>query len=103
MKLDTKDFERNLDYFIVSSETTLEHKKYVLERLNYFMSDEYEINPQLKDKKSIVIAEMINDMAINVPGNEIPNIKAVDQKQHGMCAAISIVRKKLLNFLNGLP
>lgn len=91
----TKDFERNLDYFIVSSETTLEHKKYVLERLNYFMSDEYSINPQLVDKKSIVIAEMVNDMAIHTPGNKIPNIKSVNQKQHGMCAAISIVRKKL--------
>ena len=90
-----KDFQKNLDYFVISSETTLEHKKYVLERLNYFMSDEYEINPQLKDKKSIVVAEMINDMAINVPGNKTPNIKAVNQKQHGMCAAICIVRKKL--------
>lgn len=90
-----KNFTKNLDYFIVSSETSLEHKKYVLERLNYFMSDKYEINPQLKDKKSIAIAEMVNDMAIHVPGNEVPNIKAVNQKQHGMCAAISIVRKKL--------
>ncbi len=95
MKGAGKKFERNLDYFIVSSETTLEHKRYVLERLNYVMSDEYDINPQLKDKKSIVVAEMINDMAISVPGNEIPNIKAVNQKRHGMCAAISIVRKKL--------
>lgn len=91
----TKNFTKNLDYFIVSSETSLEHKKYVLERLNYFMSDKYEINPQLKDKKSIAVAEMVNDMAINAPGNAIPNIKAVNQKQHGMCAAISIVRKKL--------
>ncbi len=92
----TKNFVRNLDYFIVSSETSLEHKKYVLERLNYFMSDKYEINHQLKGKKSIALAEMVNDMAINTPGNEIPNIKAVNQKQHGMCAAISIVRKKLV-------
>ena len=91
----TKNFVKNLDYFIVSSETSLEHKKYVLERLNYFMSDKYEINPQLKDKKSIALAEMVNDMAIHAPGNEVPNIKAINQKQHGMCAAISIVRKKL--------
>lgn len=90
-----KNFKKNLDYFIISSETTLEHKKYVLERLNYFMSDKYEINPQLKDKKSIAVAEMINDMAISVPGNKVPNIKSINQKQHGMCAAISIVRKKL--------
>ena len=32
-----KDFQRNLDYFIISSETTLEHKKYVLKKLNYLM------------------------------------------------------------------
>ena len=91
----TRDFKRNLDYLITSSETTLAHKKYILQRLNYFMSDEYEINPQLKDKKSIAIAEMVNDMAICVPGASVPNIKAVNQKQHGMCAAIAIVRKKL--------
>lgn len=91
-----KDFKKNLDYFIVSSETTLEHKKYVLERLNYFMSDEYEINPQLADKKHIALAEMVNDMAIDVPGNEIPNIKAVNQQNHGICGAISISRKKIV-------
>ena len=90
-----KDFKKNLDYFIVSSETTKEHKKYVLERLNYLMNDEYKINEQLKDKKSIVAAEIVNDIAINTPGNEVPNIKAVNQKQHGICGAISIVRKKL--------
>jgi hypothetical protein len=89
-----RDFEKNLDAFVISSETTLEHKKYVLDKLNYFMSDKYEINPQLIDKKSIAVAEMVNDMAINT-GGKIPNIKAVNQKQHGMCAAISIVRKKL--------
>ena len=102
-----KNFEANLDYLVVSSETTLEHKKYILERLNYFMSDEYEINPQLKDKKSIVVAEMVNDMAINVPGNDVPNIKSVNQHRHGMCAAISIVRKKLAyedkpNYVDGI-
>lgn len=90
-----KDFEKNLDYLIISSETTQKHKKYILKQLNYLMSDKYEINPQLADKKSIVAAELVNDMAISVPGNNIPNIKAVNQKQHGICAAISIVRKKL--------
>lgn len=90
-----KNFEKNLSYFIASSETTLEDKKYVLEKLNYFMSDEYEINPQLDDKKSIAAAEIINDLAINTPGSKVPNIKAVNQKQHGICAAISIVRKKV--------
>ena len=50
-------------------------------------------------------AEMMNDMAISVPDSKVPNIKAVNQKQHGMCAAISIVRKKLAyevqNFRDG--
>lgn len=90
-----KDFEKNLDYFIISSETTLAHKKYILSRLNYLMSSKYKINTQLKDKKSIVAAELVNDMAIYTPGHKVPNIKAVNQKQHGMCAAISIVRKKI--------
>lgn len=90
-----KNFETNLDTFITSSETTQEHKKYVLERLNYLMSEKYEINPQLTNKKSIVVAEMINDMAFSTSDNEYPNIKLVNQKQHGMCAAISIVRKKI--------
>ena len=90
-----KDFKRNLDYFIVSSETNLKHKKYVLERLNYLMSDKYKINPQLEDKKSIVAAELVNDMAIFTPGHKVPNIKAVNQKSHGTCGAISIVRKKI--------
>lgn len=90
-----KDFKHNLDYFIISSETTNEHKKYVLQKLNYLMSNRYKINPQLKDKKSIVAAELVNDMAIFTPGHKIPNIKAVNQIQHGMCNAISIVRKKI--------
>lgn len=100
-------FQENLDYLIISSETSVEHKKYILERLNYFMSDDYEINPQLINKKSIVVAEMVNDMAINVPGNNVPNIKSVNQHRHGMCAAISIVRKKLAyedkpNYVDGI-
>ena len=102
-----KNFEKNLKYFIASSETTSEHKKYVLKKLNYFMSDKYKINEQLKDKKSIVVAEMINDMVISVPDEKIPNIKAINQKHHGMCAAISIVRKKLAyedkpNYVNAI-
>ena len=91
-----KNFEKNLDYFIISSETTLEHKKYVLEKIKFLMSNEYDINPQLADKKSLVAAEIINDIAIDTEDEEAPNIKAVNQKQHGMCAAISIARKKLV-------
>lgn len=84
---------KNLDYFITSSETPIEQKKYVMKRLDYFMSPKYKINPQLKDKKSEVLYEITNDIAINTPESKVPNIKAVNQKTHGMCAAISIVRK----------
>lgn len=57
------------------------------------MSPDYEINPQLKDKKAQVLSEMINDLVIKTPERSVPNIKAINQKTHGMCAAISIVRK----------
>lgn len=57
------------------------------------MSPEYKINEQLKDKKTVVLAEMLNDIVVNTDNSEIPNTKAINQKHHGMCAAISIARK----------
>lgn len=90
-----KQLERNLDYFIVSSEVQLSQKLYIMKRLNHFMSDEYQIHPQLQDKKTQALAEIINDITVDTPESEIPNIKAVNQKSHGMCAAISICRKAL--------
>lgn len=90
-----KSLKRNLDYFIVSSEVSTPQKLYILKRLNYFMSPEYKINPQLKDKKTQALAEMVNDIVINTPESKIPNIKAINQQQHGICAAISICRKLL--------
>ncbi len=88
-----KDIERNLNYFIISSETPVKQKKYILNRFDYFLSPEYKINPQLNDKKTLVLAEMLNDLALNTGKNTVPNTKAINQKQHGMCAAISIARK----------
>ncbi|MCM1265544.1 MAG: hypothetical protein NC200_05020 [Candidatus Gastranaerophilales bacterium] len=85
--------ERNMDYFITSTETPTKQKRYVMQKLDFFMSPNYKINPQLEDKKTQVLAEMINDLAIDTPESKIPNMKAVNQKTHGMCAAISIVRK----------
>lgn len=90
-----KKIRKDLSYFIMSTETTTAQKKYILERLNYFMSPEYHINPQLKDKKPQVLSEMVNDISINTQDTEIPNIKAINQKTHGMCAAISVVRKAI--------
>ncbi len=88
-----RNLESNMDYFIASTETPTAEKAYVMERLDYMMSPHYKINPQLEDKKTQVLAEMMNDMVINTPESKVPNIKAVNQKTHGMCAAISIVRK----------
>lgn len=90
-----KNLKRNLDYLIVSSEVPTSQKLYILKRLNYFMSPEYKINEQLKDKKTQALAEMINDLVVNTPESKIPNIKAINQRGHGICAAISICRKAL--------
>ena len=87
------EIETNLDYFITSTETPILQKRYIMKRLDYFMSPDYKINPQLSDKKTKVLSEMINDLVINTPESKVPNIKAINQKTHGMCAAISIVRK----------
>ena len=90
-----RELERNLDYFIISSEVPLSQKLYIMKRLNHFMSEDYKINPQLKNKKTQVLAEIVNDITINTPESKIPNIKSINQKSHGMCAAISICRKML--------
>ncbi len=90
-----KNLNNNLDYFIISSEVPTAQKLYIMKKLNYFMSPEYTINEQLKNKKTQVLAEIVNDIVVETPESKIPNIKATDQKQHGMCAAISICRKAL--------
>ena len=87
--------QRNLNYFVISSEIPTAHKLYILKRLNYMMSDDYKINPQLKDKKTVVLAEILNDIVVDTPESKIPNIKAINQRQHGICVAISICRKAL--------
>ena len=89
------EVKRNLEYFVTSSETPIEQKKYIIKRLNHFMSPKYEINPQLKDKKPQVLSEIVNDITVNTPESKIPNIKAINQKTHGMCAAIAIARKSI--------
>ena len=92
-KKEREKISKNLDYFVISTETPIGQKKYILKRLDYFMSPKYEINSQLKDKKTEVLSEMVNDITINTPESKVPNIKAINQKTHGMCAAISIARK----------
>lgn len=90
-----KNFDRNFDYLISSSEISVAQKLHIMKKLNYLMSPKYKINPQLADKKTQVLAEMVNDMVINTPESEIPNIKSVNQLSVGSCAAISICRKKM--------
>lgn len=90
-----RNFDRNFDYLISSSEISTAQKLYVMKKLNYLMSPKYKINPQLADKKTQVLAEMVNDMVINTPESKIPNIKSVNQMSVGSCAAISICRKKM--------
>ena len=90
-----RNIKRNLEYFIVSSEVPLSQKAYIMNRLAYFMSDEYEINNQLADKKTQALAEIINDIVVDTPESIIPNTKAVNQCSHGICGAISICRKAL--------
>lgn len=90
-----KNVKRNMDYFIVSSEVPTTQKLYIMKRLNHFMSPDYDINPQLKDKKSQALAEMVNDIVVDTPESKIPNIKAVNQNKHGICAVISMCRKML--------
>ena len=90
-----QNISSNLDYFIISSEVPLSQKLYIMKRLDYFMSPEYEINPQLKNRKTQALAEIVNDIVVKTPESKIPNIKAVNQKDHSMCAAISKCRKAL--------
>ena len=92
---EAKDINKNLDYFITSTETPTAQKSYIMKRFDYFMSPKYEINPQLADKKAKVLSEMVNDITVNTPESKVPNIKAINQKTHGMCAAISIARKSV--------
>lgn len=86
---------KNLDYFISSSEIPMQQKKYCLEKFSYLLSPNYEINPQLEDKRLNVLDEMLNDMIVKTPQEEILTTKGVDQLYTGMCAAISVARKAL--------
>ena len=90
-----KNLVTNLDYFIISSEVSTAEKLYIMKQLDDFMSDAYKINPQLKNKKTQALAEIVNDITVNTPESEYPNTKAINQMGHGICAAISICRKAL--------
>lgn len=86
---------QNLDYFIASSEINTDDKIKCLGMMKHFLSDDYEINPQLKDYKVQAFSEMVNDLIVERPDEKEYTIKDVSQKQTGMCAAISIARKTI--------
>lgn len=86
---------KNLDYFVASSEISETQKNECLDKFLYLLSDDYEINPQLEDKKLLVIDEMLNDLLVQTPENDVLTIKGVNQRQSGICAAISICRKAI--------
>ena len=91
----TTNILKNLDYFVASSEIPFMQKRESLEHLIFFLSDEYKITPKLADKKLQILDEILNDIIIQTPESPILSIKPVDQRQTGMCAAISICRKTI--------
>lgn len=93
--VDAARISQNLDYFIASSEINSDDKIKCLGLMKHFLSDDYEINPQLKDYKVQAFSEMVNDLIIKRPDEEAYTIKDVSQRQTGMCAAISIARKTI--------
>ncbi|MEW5820060.1 MAG: hypothetical protein AB1782_07690 [Cyanobacteriota bacterium] len=90
-----KETIKHLDYFIASSEVAFSEKNECLKQLNYFMSEDYSINPQLKAKRVQILSEILNDLVIKTPQNNILEIKKMNQRFHGMCAAISTSRKAM--------
>lgn len=88
-----QSIERNLDYFIASSEVSKEEKSHCLSQLNHLLSSDYEIDSQLKDKKIQVVAEILNDITTSTPDDELLLTKRINQRGHGSCAATSHGRK----------
>jgi hypothetical protein len=97
--------KKHVDFFIASSEIDTSEKIECLKVLLHLTTPEYQINSQLKNKKTQVLAELLNDLVVKTPESPILTIKQTNQKHHGMCAAISLVRKILphefkLNYAN---
>ncbi len=86
----------HMDFFIASSETSMQEKTYIMSKLARFMSDKYKINAQLKNKKFQAFSEIINDLIVKNPNLAEFTTKNCSQEQHGSCAAISVARKALV-------
>ena len=87
------NIRKHIDYFASSSEVSYEERKACLEKIKYILSDDFEINPQLQDRRLQVIDEITNDIVVKTPESDVLTIKDVDQVQTGMCASISVCRK----------
>ena len=83
----------DMGYFLASSETSILEKVECLKLFNHLMSPDYKINPQLKDKKVQALSEILNDIVVQTPEQEMLKSKTVIQLD-GICANVS--QKKAL-------
>lgn len=86
--------QQHLDYFVASSEVAVAEKAEILKQFANFMTDNYQINPQIADRKVQILDEMMADIVVKVPGQAMLTTKNMLQK-HGSCAAISTSRKAM--------
>lgn len=93
--VDKKKLQRNIDYFIASSEVANGEKIECLKVVNHMASSDYKINPALKDYKAKILSEILVDLVTEQPNQGRLTSKEVAQRTHGMCAAISISRKAI--------
>ena len=94
-RMDKKSLNRNLDYFVASSEVPMGEKIECLKILKHITTPEYKLNPQLKDYKVKVLSEIVDDIVVENPNQKRLTTKDISQRTHGMCAAISISRKAM--------
>lgn len=92
---DINELPKNLDYFVISTETPIEEKKAVLGKLNFFLTPEYKLDPQLKGRKAEILSQILNDIVIKTPEHEILNTKKISQRTHGACGIFTIKAKYL--------
>lgn len=90
-----RNIQRNLDYFVISTEAPIGEKKDVLKQLSFFLSPKYRINPQLKNDKAKVLSEILNDIIIKTPEDDKLTIKDSWQRLHGSCGDFTVRAKAL--------
>jgi len=93
--VDKRKLDKNLDYFIASSEVATGEKIECLKVVKHMASSDYKTNSQLKDYKVKILSEIMVDLITQNPNQAKLTSKEVAQRTHGMCAAISISRKAM--------